>query len=184
VRPEHFCDPGKDCDIEVAIDVTEHLGSTSHYEDCYGEELIIERSSREKPCDRIAVAIPAAAFVRQFRHAVALSGTRDNQPVGSFLSSKKWVLSRPRALGHPGPGAIVEDAAAYLASHRLARRDRTRNPKKEGLAKNSLEARILDGYQALLDDPKSRPSTSRPRIPATPNGHQGGGRQARAGRRS
>jgi lactose/L-arabinose transport system ATP-binding protein len=45
VRPEHFGDAGKgDADITVAVDVAEHLGSTSFvYAGVSGEELVIER---------------------------------------------------------------------------------------------------------------------------------------------
>ena len=64
VRPEHFVAAGQgDCDLTVAVDVTEHLGSTSYvYANTkIGEQLIVERASRaaEIGRDRLTVSIPA-----------------------------------------------------------------------------------------------------------------------------
>ena len=54
VRPEHFVAAGQgDCDLTVAVDVTEHLGSTSYvYANTkIGEQLIVERD-RSRGGDR------------------------------------------------------------------------------------------------------------------------------------
>ena len=64
VRPEHFVAAGQgDCDLTVAVDVTEHLGSTSYvYANTkIGEQLIVERdqSRAEIGRDRLTVSIPA-----------------------------------------------------------------------------------------------------------------------------
>jgi lactose/L-arabinose transport system ATP-binding protein len=63
LRPEHFADAGAgDCDLEVAVDVVEHLGSTCFvYANTKGEQLIVERE--DEPLgfgERLAVSIPAA----------------------------------------------------------------------------------------------------------------------------
>jgi lactose/L-arabinose transport system ATP-binding protein len=69
VRPEHFLEQGRgDADIALAIDVAEHLGSTSYIyaNTVTGEQLIVEReeSRSEIGRDTITVAIPAVkAFV-------------------------------------------------------------------------------------------------------------------------
>jgi lactose/L-arabinose transport system ATP-binding protein len=65
VRPEHFLPAGQgDCELDVAVDVAEHLGSTSYvYANTKaGEPLIIEREERrhEVGRDRMRVSIPAA----------------------------------------------------------------------------------------------------------------------------
>ncbi|MEX0859430.1 MAG: TOBE domain-containing protein, partial [Cucumibacter sp.] len=64
IRPEHFREAGKgDCDLEIDIDVAEHLGSTSfaYANTAGGEQLVVERSSTppEGDPDRIVVSIPA-----------------------------------------------------------------------------------------------------------------------------
>jgi len=65
VRPEHFVEGGKgDCDLVLAVDVAEHLGSTSYVYAGTGsrEPLIIEREeSRHAAADesRLTVGIPA-----------------------------------------------------------------------------------------------------------------------------
>ncbi len=64
VRPEHFRRAGEgDCDLVVAVDVAEHLGSTSYvYANTkVGEPLVIEReeSRAEVGIDRLTVSIPA-----------------------------------------------------------------------------------------------------------------------------
>jgi predicted dehydrogenase/aryl-alcohol dehydrogenase-like predicted oxidoreductase len=61
----------------------------------------------------------------------------------------------PVRWGIVGPGEI---AKAFLGGVNYSRTGRlvaigTRNPKKEGLAEAFPNARILDGYQALIDDP-------------------------------
>lgn len=54
-----------------------------------------------------------------------------------------------------GPGAIAEDFRRGILGSRTGRLVAigTRDPKKKGLAEKFPEARIFDGYQALLDDP-------------------------------
>jgi predicted dehydrogenase/aryl-alcohol dehydrogenase-like predicted oxidoreductase len=54
-----------------------------------------------------------------------------------------------------GPGSIAKDFAAALATVEGAKlvAIATRNPRRKGLAESFPGARILDGYQALLDDP-------------------------------
>jgi lactose/L-arabinose transport system ATP-binding protein len=75
VRPEHFLPAGLgDCDLTVAVDVAEHLGSTSYvYANTKGgEQLVIERdeSRAEIGRDRLTVSIPAArAYVFDARGA-------------------------------------------------------------------------------------------------------------------
>ena len=63
VRAEHFGEAGAgDCDINLDVDVAEHLGSTSYvYANSGGEALVIEREeSRHEICvDTIAVSIAA-----------------------------------------------------------------------------------------------------------------------------
>jgi lactose/L-arabinose transport system ATP-binding protein len=64
VRPEHFLPAGHgDCDLTVAVDVVEHLGSTSYvYANTkQGEPLVIEReeSRAEIGVERLTVSIPA-----------------------------------------------------------------------------------------------------------------------------
>ncbi|MGE0281723.1 MAG: ABC transporter ATP-binding protein [Rhizobiaceae bacterium] len=64
VRPEHFVDGGKgDCDLTLAVDVAEHLGSTSYVYAGTGsrEPLIIEREESRHAGDenRLTVGIPA-----------------------------------------------------------------------------------------------------------------------------
>ena len=55
-----------------------------------------------------------------------------------------------------GPGAIAQDFHRGVNGSRTGKLVAigTRNPKKEGLAETFPGARILDGYQALLDDPE------------------------------
>ena len=64
VRPEHFAPPGQgDCDLTVAVDVAEHLGSTSYiYANTKGEQLIIERPDSRAVTGhgQITVSIPAS----------------------------------------------------------------------------------------------------------------------------
>jgi lactose/L-arabinose transport system ATP-binding protein len=62
VRPERFGEAGRgECDIAVAVEVTEHLGATSyvHARTAAGEELVIERprSRAERPGDALVVSI-------------------------------------------------------------------------------------------------------------------------------
>lgn len=66
--------------------------------------------------------------------------------MSSASSSVRW--------GIIGPGAIAQDFHRGLKGSRTGRLVAigTRNPGKEGLADAFPEARILDGYQALLDD--------------------------------
>jgi lactose/L-arabinose transport system ATP-binding protein len=64
VRPEHFVDGGKgDCDLTLAVDVAEHLGSTSYVYAGTGsrEPLIVEREESRHAGDesRLGVGIPA-----------------------------------------------------------------------------------------------------------------------------
>ena len=64
VRPEHFLPAGQgDVDLELAVDVAEHLGSTSYvYANTkVGEQVIVEReeSRGELGRDRLTVSIPA-----------------------------------------------------------------------------------------------------------------------------
>ena len=63
VRAEHFGEAGAgDCDINLDVDVAEHLGSTSYvYANSGGEALVIEReeSRHEIGVDTIAVSIAA-----------------------------------------------------------------------------------------------------------------------------
>jgi lactose/L-arabinose transport system ATP-binding protein len=64
VRPEHFLPAGQgDVDLELAVDVAEHLGSTSYvYANTKGgEQVIVEReeSRDELGRDRVTVSIPA-----------------------------------------------------------------------------------------------------------------------------
>ena len=64
MRPEHFRRAGEgDCDLVVAVDVAEHLGSTSYvYANTkVGEPLVIEREElrAEVGLDRLTVSIPA-----------------------------------------------------------------------------------------------------------------------------
>jgi lactose/L-arabinose transport system ATP-binding protein len=63
VRPEHFVDGGKGgCDLTLAVDVAEHLGSTSYVYAGTGsrEPLIIEREESRHAGDenRLTVGIP------------------------------------------------------------------------------------------------------------------------------
>ncbi len=64
VRPEHFGDAGRgDADVTVAVDVAEHLGSTSYvYAGITGEELVIERdpAKRDTSNGNLTVSIAAA----------------------------------------------------------------------------------------------------------------------------
>jgi lactose/L-arabinose transport system ATP-binding protein len=65
VRPEHFGGAGQgDCDITVAVDVAEHLGSTSFAfaNTAKGEELVIERDPalHDLGDDSLTVSISAA----------------------------------------------------------------------------------------------------------------------------
>jgi lactose/L-arabinose transport system ATP-binding protein len=64
VRPEHFVPAGQgECDIDIKVDVAEHLGSTSYiYANTkVGEQLIVEReeSREEVGLSRLVVSIPA-----------------------------------------------------------------------------------------------------------------------------
>jgi lactose/L-arabinose transport system ATP-binding protein len=64
VRPEHFAAAGEgDCELDLAVDVAEHLGSTSYvYANTKSDEqLIVEReeSRAEVGRKRITVSIPA-----------------------------------------------------------------------------------------------------------------------------
>ncbi|GGA44370.1 ABC transporter ATP-binding protein [Pelagibacterium lentulum] len=64
VRPEHFRAAGQgDCDIDLNIDVAEHLGSTSYiYANTKsGEQLIVEReeSRSEVGLEKLTASIPA-----------------------------------------------------------------------------------------------------------------------------
>ena len=55
-----------------------------------------------------------------------------------------------------GPGAIAKDFRRCVLDSQYGRLEAigTRNPGKESLKTDFPEARIVDGYQALLDDPK------------------------------
>jgi predicted dehydrogenase/aryl-alcohol dehydrogenase-like predicted oxidoreductase len=55
-----------------------------------------------------------------------------------------------------GPGAIAQDFQRGVKGSRTGKIAAigTRNPKKEGLAEHFPDARIHDGYQALLNDPE------------------------------
>ena len=55
-----------------------------------------------------------------------------------------------------GPGSIAKAFAGGVAHSRTGRlvAIATRNPGKAGLAESFPGARILDGYEALLDDPE------------------------------
>jgi lactose/L-arabinose transport system ATP-binding protein len=64
VRPEHFLEGGRgDCDVRLAIDVAENLGSTSFYyaNIAGGEELVVQRdTARAGPAgDIMTVSIPS-----------------------------------------------------------------------------------------------------------------------------
>src|SRR5690242_13691136 len=61
----------------------------------------------------------------------------------------------PVRWGILGPGAIAEDFRRGLIGSRTGKLVAigSRNPSKQGLGDKFPEARILDGYQALLDDP-------------------------------
>ncbi len=64
MRPEHFVEGGKgDCDLTLAVDVAEHLGSTSYVYSGTGsrEPLIIEREESRHAGDEshLTVGIPA-----------------------------------------------------------------------------------------------------------------------------
>ena len=62
----------------------------------------------------------------------------------------------PVRWGIIGPGAIAQDFQRGVTGSRTGKivAAGTRDPKREGLAENFPDARILDGYQALLDDPE------------------------------
>jgi lactose/L-arabinose transport system ATP-binding protein len=62
LRPEHFADAGAgDCDLNVSVDVVEHLGSTCFvYANTKGEQLIVEREDEAGFGELLAVSIPAA----------------------------------------------------------------------------------------------------------------------------
>ena len=62
----------------------------------------------------------------------------------------------PVRWGIIGPGAIAKDFRRGLNGSKSGKLVAigTRNPKKPGLAETFPEARILDGYEALLDDPE------------------------------
>jgi len=63
VRPEHFGPPGAGiADIDLRIDVAEHLGSTTYIyaNTAAGEQVIVEREERRAgDGDSLTVAIPA-----------------------------------------------------------------------------------------------------------------------------
>ena len=63
IRPEHFGEAGASTDLSLAVDVAEHLGSTTFvYANAGGERLIIEREERHMgDSDTIAVSIPIEA---------------------------------------------------------------------------------------------------------------------------
>ncbi len=65
VRPEHFLEAGQgDCDLRLAVDVAENLGSTSFYyaNVAGGEELVVQRETARagQVADTMTVSIPAA----------------------------------------------------------------------------------------------------------------------------
>jgi lactose/L-arabinose transport system ATP-binding protein len=85
LRPEHFADVGSgDCDLAVAVDVVEHLGSSCFvYANTKGEQMIVGRP--DDPAgfgDRLTVSIPAArtylfdAAGQRLRAADQPQGTR------------------------------------------------------------------------------------------------------------
>ncbi|KAA0690883.1 sn-glycerol-3-phosphate ABC transporter ATP-binding protein UgpC [Neorhizobium sp. P12A] len=64
VRPEHFLDAGKgDVDLTVAVDVAEHLGSTSYiYANIAGgEQIVIEREESRNASNRDTLTVALAA---------------------------------------------------------------------------------------------------------------------------
>jgi lactose/L-arabinose transport system ATP-binding protein len=64
VRPEHFLDAGKgDADLTVAVDVAEHLGSTSYiYANISGsEQIVIEREESRNASNRDMLTVALAA---------------------------------------------------------------------------------------------------------------------------
>jgi lactose/L-arabinose transport system ATP-binding protein len=63
VRPEHFGRAGEgEVDLEVRMDVTEHLGATSYvYANMGAEELVIEREAREVAGAAEALTVSIAA---------------------------------------------------------------------------------------------------------------------------
>lgn len=65
-------------------------------------------------------------------------------------------IASPVRWGILGPGGIAQDFNRGLKGSQTGKLVAigTRNPKREGLADNFPGARILDGYQALLDDPE------------------------------
>ncbi len=64
IRPEHFAEPGEgEADLEVAVDVAEHLGNTSYiYANLGGDQLIIERPESRSlgKAETLTVSLPAA----------------------------------------------------------------------------------------------------------------------------
>ncbi len=64
IRPEHFGEPGEgEADLEVAVDVAEHLGNTSYiYANLGGDQLIIERPESRSlgKAETLTVSLPAA----------------------------------------------------------------------------------------------------------------------------
>jgi lactose/L-arabinose transport system ATP-binding protein len=64
IRPEHFVPAGQgDCDLQLTVDVAEHLGATSYlYAGTKAGEPVVVQSAAgrgAKPGDRVAVGIPA-----------------------------------------------------------------------------------------------------------------------------
>ncbi len=65
------------------------------------------------------------------------------------------TIKAPIRWGIIGPGAIAKDFRRGVLASELGKLEAiaTRNPGKESLRTDFPEARILDGYQAMLDDP-------------------------------
>lgn len=63
IRPEHFREAGKgDCNLQLDVDVVEHLGSTSYvYANTNSpEQLIVQREEQQGRLDTLNVSIPSA----------------------------------------------------------------------------------------------------------------------------
>ena len=186
VRPEHFRRAGEgDCDLVVAVDVAEHLGSTSYvYANTkVGEQLVdrargIARRGRDRPADGVDPGEEGISLRCGRGTAEMKEETMERQGETTVATKLRW--------GILGPGTIARTFAGGVAHSRLGTvvAIGARDPGRAGYAE-ALPRRARGGrLRGAARRPGGRGGLYRHAASAPRRvGDQGGrGRQARAGR--
>ncbi len=166
-----------DADLTVAVDVAEHLGNTSYiYADRCGRPAAHHRASGIPFCSRSRHAHRRAIGkthlpVRQRRQSLALTKSAPKTKIRK-RNSHEFRTTDPLGHHRPRHHRHAPSQTALPIRVRVSWwRSRARNPEKPGLGDGFPGARIVKGYDALLDRSGDRRRLHRhARIPAMPSG--------------